>query len=93
MKPMKSKRPFRYKSKKVNAPKKLVLPSIPKTPWELALEGKDVINAKTYSMKTRFAAHEAMRHAVFGLGVVTALLAENKIEVLFQSGYKVLIQA
>ena len=90
---MKTRRPFKYKPKRAIAPRKPVLPAIPKTPWELALEGKDVANAKTYSMKTRFAPHEAMRHTAFGLGVVTALLAENKIEVLFESGYKVLIQA
>ena len=90
---MKPKRQFKRKLKKGNAPKKPVIPNIPKTPWELALEGKDLANARSYSMETRFAAHEVIRHAVFGIGVVTALLAENKIEVLFQNGYKVLIQA
>ena len=90
---MKTKRPFKYKPKKEKAPKKTIIPNIPKTPWELALEGKDLTNARPYSMEMRFAVHEAIRHAVFGLGVVTALLAENKIEVLFEGGYKVLIQA
>ena len=91
---MKPKRQFnRHKLRKGNAPKKPAVPHIPKTPWELALEGKDLANARPYSMETRFAAHEIICHAVFGIGVVTALLAENKIEVLFQNGYKVLIQA
>jgi len=89
----KPKRRFERKPKRGSAPKKPVAPTTPKTPWELALEGKDLANVRLYSMETRFAVHEALRHAAFGLGVVTALLAENKIEVLFQNGYKVLIQA
>ncbi len=68
-------------------------PVIPKSDWELALEGKDLANVRTYAMDARFALHEALRHDTFGLGVVTTMLAENKIEVLFQNGYKVLIQA
>jgi hypothetical protein len=63
----------------------------PKSDWELALEGKELSKAQAYSMSEVFGEGELISHPSFGIGVVTALQAENKIEVLFKTGYKVLV--
>ena len=59
--------------------------------WEKAVEGKDQETAKTYSMYDVFSEQDLILHENFGYGVVTAIQPDNKIEVLFQSGYKVLV--
>lgn len=62
----------------------------PKSGWEVALEGKDLSRAMPYSMYDVFAPEEVISHEAFGYGVVVGLHPDNKIEVLFNSGYKIL---
>jgi hypothetical protein len=62
-----------------------------KSDWEVAFEGKDVSRAMPYSMYDVFAPEEVISHEVFGHGLVVGLQPDNKIEVLFKSGYKILI--
>ena len=65
-------------------------PYSPKSDWEVALEGKDLSRAAPYSMYDVFAPEEVISHEAFGHGVVVSLQPDNKIEVLFNSGYKIL---
>jgi hypothetical protein len=47
--------------------------------------------ARAYSANERFAPGDVMQHAIFGLGVATAVKDGNKVEVLFESGSKLLV--
>jgi hypothetical protein len=48
---------------------------------------------KNYSPSTKFEAGDVLDHPVFGRGVATAVKEETKVEVLFESGSKILIHA
>ncbi|GAK55916.1 helicase c2 [Candidatus Vecturithrix granuli] len=63
----------------------------PNSDWEKAVEGKDLEAAKSYSMYDVFSEQDLIWHENFGHGVVTAIQPDNKIEVLFPSGYKILV--
>ena len=60
-------------------------------PYADLLHGRDASAARPYSPTGRFALNELIRHASFGLGLITALKDANKIEVLFAQGTKTLI--
>jgi hypothetical protein len=47
--------------------------------------------AKPYSPMTRFALDEVVKHPSFGVGLVTALPAAQKVEIAFPSGRKLLL--
>ena len=58
--------------------------------WESlrgTMEGKP---AQAYDMDGKFRANDLVEHAVFGLGIVLRVAGPNKMEVLFQSGKKLL---
>lgn len=55
------------------------------------VRGRDAAAAKPYATTDRFAERDLIKHASFGLGVVTSLKDVNKIEVLFADGAKTLI--
>jgi hypothetical protein len=55
------------------------------------MRGRDANAARAYSPAERFAAGDLIRHATFGLGVVTGLKDVTKIEVVFADGTKLLI--
>jgi uncharacterized Zn finger protein (UPF0148 family) len=59
--------------------------------WEELFAKKDVSLAKTYSMKGLFALDDVIEHEKFGYGLVTAIRAEGKMEVLFKEGAKLLV--
>ncbi|PIE30562.1 helicase [candidate division KSB3 bacterium] len=63
----------------------------PGSEWERALEGKERSKAQQYSVTDVFGEGELLSHPSFGIGVVTKLHADNKMEVLFKSGYKTLV--
>jgi hypothetical protein len=54
------------------------------------LKGRELAMAKRYSPKDKYKPGDLVEHASFGLGVATAL-KDNKIEVLFEEGAKVLV--
>ncbi|MBD3305423.1 ATP-dependent DNA helicase [candidate division KSB3 bacterium] len=62
----------------------------PSSEWERTLGDKDLSTAKPYSMYDVFAEGDLIAHEGFGYGIITALRPENKIEVWFQTGRKVL---
>jgi hypothetical protein len=47
--------------------------------------------AKTYSPKETYQEGDVVQHPTFGVGVTTAVKDASKIEVLFESGAKVLV--
>ena len=46
---------------------------------------------KIYSPKEKYQSGDVLRHPSFGVGVTTAVKDDTKIEVLFESGSKVLV--
>lgn len=59
--------------------------------YQTLLKGKNIAAAKSYSSKDRYAPGDIMEHPSFGFGVATAVKDGTKIEVLFESGSKVLV--
>ena len=66
-------------------------PSKPTRDYASLMRGRDPATARAYTAAERFKDGELIRHATFGVGLVTALKDVNKIEVLFTDGSKVLI--
>ena len=58
--------------------------------WEELQPGLDQTKAVPYDMNRPFRAKTLLFHPNFGLGIVQLVLPPNKIEVLFQSGKKLL---
>lgn len=58
--------------------------------WQDMIDQTDPGVAVPYSMDQSFKQDEIVAHPVFGLGVVTALLKPNKVEILFTGGKKML---
>lgn len=58
--------------------------------WESLKPGFNLDRVSNYSMEGKFRVNELIDHPVFGLGVVKVLPGPSKMEVLFQSGKKLL---
>ncbi|MBI2896677.1 MAG: hypothetical protein HYY06_24175 [Deltaproteobacteria bacterium] len=63
----------------------------PRDKWMQALSGRDLKAARPYSMASTFEAGDLIQHSSFGAGLISRLVAPNKIEVVFEEGTKVLI--
>lgn len=61
--------------------------------WESAVTGKPKSNFARYSAKQSFTQDQLLDHATFGQGVVSEVLEDRKISVLFRDGQKVLAHA
>jgi hypothetical protein len=59
--------------------------------YKSLLKEKDAAAAKEYSIKDSYAPGDIVKHPNFGIGVTTAIKNGTKIEVLFETGPKVLI--
>jgi hypothetical protein len=59
--------------------------------WEETLAGKDLSQPRAYSMQSIFVQDEIIDHSTFGVGLVTDIRAEGKMEVLFKDGPKLLV--
>ena len=71
------------KKKRIGAAKKAVAKVIP---FEQLIAGKDLSQATRYKISTTFAQDEIIDHLKFGLGIVTHVLGDNKVEVEFIKG-------
>lgn len=58
--------------------------------WEEALAGRDMGKAKPYAIAGEYQERDVLDHKTFGFGVVVKLLAENKMQVRFKEGTKLL---
>jgi hypothetical protein len=59
--------------------------------YQSLLKSKTTAGAKTYSSKDRYEQGDVVEHPSFGFGVTTNIKDGTKIEVLFESGLKVLV--
>lgn len=59
--------------------------------YDSMLAGKDISRAAKYRANETFDLEDVLDHKSFGIGVVTRVLADNKIEVAFANGPKVLV--
>lgn len=59
--------------------------------YQSLLKGKDMAVAKPYSSKDRYEPGDVVEHPSFGVGVTTAIKDGTKIEVMFETGLKVLV--
>lgn len=59
-----------------------------KKDWASLMEKIDEDVIVDYHIDGDFSETEAIRHKSFGIGVITKVLAENKIEVIFQENEK-----
>ena len=56
------------------------------------ISGKDLTRASSYKVTSHFVRGEVINHTIFGVGVVVEEKDASKIEVLFESGPKILVQ-
>ena len=61
--------------------------------WEDAMSGKDPSTAQPYSIRTTYTVGDLVHHPVFEIGVVVAILEDNKIEVVFRDRSATLVHA
>ena len=59
--------------------------------YQVLLKGKDMALAKNYSIKDSYAPGDVLQHPNFGVGIATAVKEGAKVEVLFETGPKVLV--
>jgi hypothetical protein len=60
--------------------------------WEKAIAGKGVHDFRLYKVSETFAEGDLVRHTKFGDGVVTRILDQKKVEVLFKDDARTLAQ-
>lgn len=58
--------------------------------YETTMAGRDISRAKPYRATEVFTSDEVLNHKKFGIGLVTRVLDDGKIEVLFEDGKKTL---
>lgn len=63
----------------------------PEKLFNAAIDGVDISNPTRYTIKEEFEKNMVLDHKKFGVGLVTQSLADNKIEVIFIEGTKILI--
>ena len=59
--------------------------------FEALFKDRDTAEAKPYAMTATFKKNDMIDHPTFGLGLVTAIIPADKIEVRFETGSKLLI--
>ena len=60
--------------------------------WEKAIAGRAVVDFKPYNVGGSFREGDLVRHKKFGDGVVTRVIDEHKVEVLFKDEARTLAQ-
>ncbi len=60
--------------------------------YEDAMEGRDLSKPIPYKLSKKFNEEDVIKHKSFGIGLVTRLISEKKMEVLFQESTKLLVQ-
>ncbi len=60
--------------------------------YEDAMEGRDISKPIAYKFTKKYNAEDVIKHKSFGIGLVTRLISEKKMEVLFQESTKLLVQ-
>ncbi len=60
--------------------------------YEDAMEGRDLSKPIPYKLSKKFNEEDVIKHKSFGIGLVTRLISEKKMEVLFEESTKLLVQ-
>lgn len=55
------------------------------------MNGRDTSAARTYSPHSLFNKNEVVAHPVFGMGLVVAAQNDDKIQILFSNGPRLLV--
>jgi hypothetical protein len=55
------------------------------------MEGRDVSKPIPYKFTRKFNLDDVIQHKTFGIGLVTRVISEKKMEVLFEESSKLLI--
>jgi hypothetical protein len=59
--------------------------------WKETLAKKDLGVVKPYTMADSYEIEDVINHNRFGMGIVTHLITPQKMEVLFEDGYKCMV--
>jgi len=65
--------------------------NIAESDYDKVMHGRDLARAKSYRPANRYEEDDVLNHVTFGIGAVTKLLSDDKIEVVFRAGIKVLV--
>jgi hypothetical protein len=65
--------------------------AIGQSAYDQVMKGRDLSRARTYKPALRYEVNDVVSHPTFGVGVVTKLLADDKLEAAFPVGLKVLV--
>ncbi len=61
--------------------------------YDALVRGRDISRAQRYRPAATYGDGDVLSHPTFGVGVVTRVLSDGKIEVLFPAASKVLVHA
>jgi len=86
------KKPKRGRPRKTDAEKAKPIKRSRKKDWSALILTVDQDGAVDYNIADDFSQIAAINHKTFGLGVITKVLDETKIEVVFEENKKVLAQ-
>jgi len=81
------------KKKKASTARKKPGDGVRASDYAKYMEGRDRSSARRYSMKSAFAVGEVVEHQKFGTGVATLRKGQNKIEILFPDGPRIMVHA
>lgn|GEM_PF-247525 len=59
--------------------------------WKEIMAKKDLTMAKPYIMSDSYEIEDVINHSRFGMGIVTHLITPQKMEVLFEDGYRCMV--
>ena len=60
--------------------------------WTRLLDDSDLNSAIEYKMEKNYEVATAIHHKTFGMGVVKSIIDNQKMEVLFQDGERIMVQ-
>ncbi|MBN2010634.1 hypothetical protein JW960_14910 [candidate division KSB1 bacterium] len=84
--------PVIRKQKTVSKPTKGSSMKTRRTKTAKLLEAADIDSAINYKMSSTYEVDEAINHKTFGLGIVKDVVDDQKINVLFEDGERLLVQ-
>jgi hypothetical protein len=67
-------------------------PTVIVTTYDEKIRGREISAARPYNVKDDYKVDDLLRHPSFGLGIVLAIRGLQKIEVMFPTDVKVLLQ-
>ncbi|MCC7202385.1 MAG: hypothetical protein IT393_06985 [Nitrospirae bacterium] len=79
-------------SKSASPARKIKTPEAHYNEYMSRLTDYDLTRVRIYSMSGSYKKDEIIQHSKFGVGIVLSLIQNNKIEMLFKDGPRILIQ-